>query len=305
MAVPKQVAFYRPVLEIVSKVTGGIPRNDLIKRSADRLEISEEDRSEVFGGKSAINVVDHRVYSAARKLEDAGLLSRPERGIFEITQKGTDLLGEHQGPLSRADLQKLAREFQNSEEETEVVSGPEENDQEVADDIAPTVLMIQAYSTHTADLASELLAVIKSSDPDDFEDLVADLLVKMGYGQARPRGPRSKDGGIDGVIDQDKLGLDKVLLQAKRWDDNAVGQPQVQAFSGTLVGAGASKGVFITTSRFTADAQQFADNLSTQTIRLINGQELANLMIEYGVGVVIADTYAIKKLDENYFGHHE
>jgi len=150
-------------------------------------------------------------------------------------------------------------------------------------------------------LADELLQSIAALTPDRFERLVVQLLVKMGYGEGRPVG-RSGDGGIDGIISQDPLGLEKVYIQAKRWS-NQVGDPEIRNFSGSLDAKGATKGVFITASTFNTTAKRTAQTISAgnKLIRLIDGRELSKLMIEHGVGVVTEYTYEVKKLDENYF----
>ncbi len=150
-------------------------------------------------------------------------------------------------------------------------------------------------------LADELLVGVKSISPAGFERLVVGLLEKMGYGEGRAVG-RSGDGGIDGIINQDPLGLEKVYIQAKRWQ-NQVGEPEIRNFSGSLEARGASKGVFITTSAFSSTARQTAQFISAgnKFIRLIDGDELAGLMIRHGVGVVTETTYEVKKIDENYF----
>ena len=150
-----------------------------------------------------------------------------------------------------------------------------------------------------------MLDALKGVDPYQFERIVLDLLEKMGYGEVERDkwGGRGGDGGIDGVINQDPLGLEKVYVQAKRWQ-NTVGDSEIRDFSGSLVTRGASKGVFITTSDFSGAARQTEQNISKgnqQLIRLINGQELSRLMVEHGVGVVTENTYEVKKLDENYF----
>ena len=150
-------------------------------------------------------------------------------------------------------------------------------------------------------LAYELLESAKGMAPDRFEDLVVELLEEMGYGEGEAIG-RSGDEGIDGIVNQDPLGLEKVYIQAKRWQ-NQVGEPEIRNFSGSLEAKGASKGVFITTSNFSSTAEQTARYISAgnKFIRLIGGHELARLMINHGVGVVTETTYEVKKIDENYF----
>ncbi len=162
--------------------------------------------------------------------------------------------------------------------------------------------MATAYKGLLANLISDLRATVNGVNPDRFEQLVVKLLEKMGYGEGRAIG-RSGDGGIDGIINQDALGLEKVYIQAKRYTTGSVGEPPIRNFAGSMIANGATKGVFITTAVFSDTARETAANVSrrNETIRLIDGQELAHLMIRHGVGVITEYTYEIKKLDENYF----
>ena len=162
--------------------------------------------------------------------------------------------------------------------------------------------MANAYKELLANLISDLRTTVNGVDPDRFEQLVVKLLVQMDYGEGQRVG-RSGDGGIDGVIDQDALGLEKIYVQAKRYTSGSVGEPEIRNFAGSMIAHGATKGVFITTSHFSNTARQTAANVSqrNETIRLVDGNELAHLMIRHGVGVVTEYTYEIKKLDENYF----
>ena len=166
--------------------------------------------------------------------------------------------------------------------------------------VTPDERMGAIYEELNDKLADDLLDSVHRVPPDRFERLVVRLLEKMGYGEGRVVG-QSGDGGIDGIINQDQLGLEKVYIQAKRWK-SPVGAPEIYSFSGSLSAIGASKGVFITTSAFGQNARQVATNISAgnQLIRLIDGEELAQLMIRYDVGVITETTYDIKKLDENY-----
>jgi len=199
-------------------------------------------------------------------------------------------------------------EFQDFRVRTRAAGGPTARAvqaQDVDDDAAatPDESIEQAHAQHLSALAAELLTRVKSVSPSFFEKLVVELLVAMGYGGTRRDAARvvgqSGDGGIDGEINEDRLGLDKVYVQAKRWD-NSVGRPVVQAFAGSLMGRQANKGVLITTGTFTADARPFVRNLPTRIV-LIDGQELATLMIEHNVGVSVVSTYQIKRIDSDYF----
>jgi restriction system protein len=168
---------------------------------------------------------------------------------------------------------------------------------------APSELLEASYRSLRTAIANDLLTRIKSASPRFFERLVLDLLVAMGYGGSREDAAEavggSGDGGIDGIIKEDKLGLDSIYLQAKRWE-NPVGRPTVQGFAGSLQGHRARKGVFITTSKFSQDAKNFVDRIDTRIV-LIDGTELANLMLDHGVGVTDVAVYSVQKIDEDYF----
>lgn len=300
MTVPNQSEFYRPVLEIVAEVGEGVSRQGITETAAIRLNVSESDRQEVFGGSGTVKKFGYRVDSAARQLEAAGLLSRPERGHFQITDSGRDFLAQHTGRIERRQLVQLERGLQ-TEGTGESLIPDAYDEEETVEEIAPEELMNQANQRLRDELASDLLVSIRSISPSSFEQLVVDLLVKMGYGQGERVG-RSGDGGIDGIISQDALGLEKVHIQAKHWTSQ-VGEPEIRNFSGSLDARGATKGVFITTSSFSSTARQTAQAISAgnKFIRLIDGNELTRLMITYGVGVITEYAYEVKKLDENYF----
>ncbi len=301
MAVPTQGEFYRPVLEIVADFGEKIPRQQLIEAAAEKLKITAAERQEVFGGSRTKVVFDYRVTSAALKLSEAGLLHRPQHGHFVITQPGQDFLTKYVGPIERRQLVALERSSQpGSPFSPSSAPNVEVNDPD--DEIPPFELMATAYRGLLGDLVSDLRASINGVHPDRFEQLVVELLEKMGYGEGRAIG-HSGDGGIDGIINQDALGLEKVYVQAKRYTTGSVGEPPIRNFAGSMIANGATKGVFITTAVFSDTAKETAANVSrrNETIRLVDGNEFAQLMIRYGVGVVTEYTYEIKKLDENYF----
>jgi restriction system protein len=168
----------------------------------------------------------------------------------------------------------------------------------------PQEVIEAAHANLRASLAAEILETLKGSSPHFFEQIVVDLLVAMGYGGTRRDAGaaigRSGDGGIDGVINEDRLGLDAIYVQAKRWDTNSVGRPEVQKFAGALQGQGAHKGIFITTSTFSKEAVEYASKISNRII-LIDGAKLALYMIDFNVGVTTTATFALKKVDSDYF----
>ena len=187
-----------------------------------------------------------------------------------------------------------------------VAAAPAEKPAPVQEDRTPEEIFEDAYQEIRESLTNELLEIVKSCPLADFEQLVVDLLVKMGYGgswrdAARAVG-KSGDEGIDGIIDEDRLGLDAIYIQAKRWSSGVVGRPEIQKFAGALIGKRASKGIFITTSSFSNDAISYATNIETHIV-LIDGVRLAELMVDYNVGVTIVNSYEIKRVDSDYFGN--
>jgi restriction system protein len=220
-------------------------------------------------------------------------------GKVIITERGKSVL--QNGPL-RVD-RKFLQQFPEyaakvNRQETNQVEKEEEADQTPLESIEAN------YQSIRRELARELIERIKSCSPRFFEQLVVDLLVAMGYGGSRSDAGQavgqSGDGGIDGIIKEDKLGLDVVYIQAKRWE-GSVGRPVVQAFAGSIEGRRARKGVLITTSNFTQDAKQYVEMIEKKIV-LIDGEELAQLMIDHGVGVTEVASYTIKKMDMDYFG---
>ena len=181
---------------------------------------------------------------------------------------------------------------------------PVNGTEKVREERTPEEVFEYAYQEIREGLAQDLLAAVKGCSPDFFERLVVELLVKMGYGGSRKDAARavgkSGDGGIDGIIDEDRLGLDSIFIQAKRWDNGTVGRPDIQRFVGALMGKRARRGIFITTSQFSADAINFVNSIDYRIV-LIDGQRLAELMIDYDIGVAEVQTYRLKRIDTDYF----
>jgi len=224
----------------------------------------------------------------------------PQNGVYRITQRGLDYLKSHTD-LTIDDLMQYPEyAAYNSSRKVKpnktVVATPLQA-------LTPTEQLEQAFESIENDLAADILAKVMQQSPAFFEHLVVDLLVKMGYGGSFADSAKvtqlSNDEGIDGIIYEDKLGLDKIYIQAKRWS-NSVGRPVIQQFAGALVGQNATKGVFITTSSYSKDARSYVEGLH-QKIVLIDGQELARFMIEYNVGVSTKKTYEVKRIDTDYF----
>ena len=294
MAVPTERELYRPVLEVAAEIGEPMSLSQFVELLTTRLSLTEEDlRSRTSTGVPRVN---DRTSWAQHKLLQAGLLHRPSRGRYQITTEGRSFVASTDAEITEPILNRMALDRQSGDR-TPVTRTSVETD----DDATPAEKMADGYKALSAKLTDDLLESLSNVSPERFEKLVVALLEKMDYGKGDAVGG-SGDGGIDGIIDQDALGLEKVYIQAKRWSSQ-VGEPEIRNFSGSLDARGASKGVFITTSRFSGTASQTARTISagSKFIRLINGPELASLMIDHDVGVITETTYEVKKLDENYF----
>ena len=245
-------------------------------------------------------IFDNRIGWARTYMKKAGLIEAPKRGINRISPRGMDVL--KQKP-QRIDVNYLTQfqEFQDfralRHTKAEEISETQMNDK------TPEESLEIAYQRIRNDLASDLLQRLNACSPAFFERLVVEVIVKMGYGGTRQDAGKaigkSGDGGIDGIIKEDKLGLDAIYIQAKRWE-NTVGRPEIQKFVGALTGLRAKKGLFITTSNFSSDSEDYVSRIDAKIV-LIDGETLAQLMIEYNVGVSTINTYEVKKVDSDYF----
>lgn len=275
---------------------------DAIEELAEEFKLSEEERKELLpSGQQAI--FKNRVGWANTYLKKAGLLDSGKKGYFSITQRGLDVLIEK--PLY-IDVNFLKRykefnEFYNKDKQVSI-GKPDISEIEGKKALDPEESLEIAYQKLHNELVSEILSTTKKCSASFFESLVVDVLTKMGYGGSRADAGKavgkSHDGGIDGIIKEDRLGLDVIYIQAKRWD-NTVARSEIQKFAGALIGKKAKKGVFITTSNFSREAIEYAD--LTGNIVLIDGEMLARLMIEYNVGVSKVKSYEVKKMDTDYF----
>jgi len=311
MPIPEFPAFMQPLLELLAD---GQPRrvSELRDLLAVRFGLTQAEREALLPSGRA-RVFDNRVAWARTDLGQAGALESPSRGSVRITDRGREILSDKPSRIDRKYLSRYP-EFQDFRLRTRAVDQSKDGQAAsngpaatapVPDEptTTPDESIERAYDLHHQALAAEILAHVKSLSPAFFERLVVELLVAMGYGGTRRDAARvvgqTGDGGIDGEINEDRLGLDKVYVQAKRWD-NSVGRPVVQAFAGSLMGRQANKGVLITTGAITADARAFVQNLPTRIV-LIDGEQLATLMIEHNVGVSVVATYQIKRVDSDYF----
>jgi restriction system protein len=270
----------------------------------EEFSLSTEERNELLPSGSQA-VFNNRVGWARSYLKQAGLLSSPKRGFFTITPKGAALLAKNPERVDISILEQYPEflEFRNRKKDKGENEKPEETSAVSASSQTPEDALASAYSTLRKDLESEILSSVKEASPSFFERLVVDLLVRMGYGGNRQDAGKalgkSGDGGIDGIINEDRLGLDVIFIQAKRWE-GMVGRPEIQKFAGALQGQRARKGVFITTSSFTKEAQEYASLIESKII-LIDGDHLSRLMAEHNVGVSTVGQYEVKKLDSDYF----
>jgi restriction system protein len=275
---------------------------EAIDHIAAFFKLTEDEQKQLLASRKQ-PIIDNRVGWARTYLTKAGLLQTPRRAVFSITQPGQEVLQQRPQAINVKFLRQFPSflEFvrpradnKDDGQELEVGEGSTQTPQELID---------FGYQKIRRDLAQELLALVKQCSPQFFERLVVEVLLSMGYGGSRKDAGeaigRAGDGGIDGIIKEDKLGLDVIYIQAKRWE-GIVGSKEVRNFVGSLVGQKANKGVFITTSGYTKDALEYVDSIGHKVI-LIDGEELAELMIEHGVGVSITDTYELKKVDLDYF----
>ena len=243
----------------------------------------------------------NRVAWAATYLRKAGLLNSGGRGLFQITKRGLEVV---KNPPQKFDDEFLEQYDEFVEFRARRDKGDDETPiTEKLEIQTPEEAIEAAYQNLRQTLADEVLQTVKSCSPSFFERLVIDVLVKMGYGGTRKDAGKaigkSGDGGIDGIINEDRLGLDVIYIQAKKWE-NPVGRPEIQKFAGALQGQRAKKGIFITTSNFTNEAKEFASRIDNK-ITLIDGETLSQLMIDYNVGINSIVTYELKRIDSDYF----
>jgi len=273
-----------------------------IEELADLFNLTEEERKELPPSGSQATF-DNRVGWARTYMKKAGLLESPRRGYFQITGQGLQALEQKPEMLNVKFLEQYP-EFLEFKTKSNTESTTTETDPTApTEERKPREVMEDAYVTIRSGLVGEVLEQVMQSSPSFFQRLVVDLLVSMGYGGTRKDAGEavggSGDEGIDGIIKEDRLRLEVVYIQAKRWKDT-VGRPEIQRFVGALHGQNARKGVFITTSSFSNAAVQYAEGLSDKVV-LIDGETLANLMIDHGVGVALEEAYEVKRVDFDYF----
>jgi len=298
MAIPDYQSCMLPLLKFYGDGEDHTFR-EAVEGLAKEFSLTDKERREMLPSGQQ-EIFDNRIGWARTYMKKAGLIEAPKRGVNRISSRGMDVL--KQKP-QRIDVNYLTqfKEFQDfralRHTKAEEVSEIQMNDK------TPEESLEIAYQRIRNDLASDLLQRLKGCSPPFFERLVVEVIVKMGYGGTRQDAGKaigkSGDGGIDGIIKEDKLGLDAIYIQAKRWE-NTVGRPEIQKFVGALTGLRAKKGLFITTSNFSSDSEDYVSRIDAKVV-LIDGETLAELMIEYNVGVSTVNTYEVKKVDSDYF----
>jgi len=307
MAVPDYQSLMLPLLQFAARKGTEISTSEAVEALAKELGLTEDDlREKLPSGTQSTFININRVGWASTYMKKAGLLETTRRGFYQITDRGRDLL-EKQPKTINVKLLRQYPEFLEFEKPKGTRSSDKATEQKASSEISPATPLEQleaAYENLRDELTNELLARLKKVSPAFFEKVVVELLVKVGYGGSRADAGkaigRSGDGGIDGIIKEDKLGLDVVYIQAKRWDSNPVGRPDVMQLVGALQAQRANKGIFITTSRFTDDARSYVSQIGSKIV-LIDGEQLTNLMIEHDVGVSTVSLYPVKKVDSDYF----
>ncbi len=297
MAIPTYDTLMRPILVRATKEP--ITRRSMNEAMVEEFQLTDEERTELLPSGSS-TFIANRVGWAMTFLTKAGLIKKVEKFTYRATEAAGQFLIKYPNSFSDKDLKSIQGYEAAWEKKVATDPKPEPTTSSTA---TPEDLIGNAINQLSDSLRTELLEQLSAVDPFRFEQIVIDLLFGMGYGGSREEAAKvtkkSGDEGIDGIINEDRLGLDVIYVQAKRWK-STVGRPEVQGFVGALAGRQAQKGVFITTSNFTADAIQFARGLSQKVI-LIDGARLADLMIEHNIGVSTTRTIALKRIDTDYF----
>lgn len=274
----------------------------IIETLSDEFQLSESERRELLASGNQ-GVMANRVGWVRTYFKKALLIESPRRGVFHISDRGREVLAEKPDFINARYLRRFEEfcEFQNS---TPKASTTPSEVMTAESTQTPTEAIETAFNTLNNDLAADVLEAIKSQSPQFFEHLVVQLMQAMGYGgwsaESGQATQYTSDGGIDGIINEDPLGLETIYLQAKRYTDNVIGRPDIQAFVGALEMRRARKGVFITTSRFSKDALEYISMIEKKVV-LIDGKQLADLMIKHNLGVSVKETYQVKTIDTDYF----
>ena len=299
MAIPDFQSIMLPLLKFCSDGVEHTNREG-IDALAQEFALTEEEQKQLLPSGQQC-VFDNRVAWARAHMKMAQLLENTRRGVFRITNRGKQILDQHPAEINLRFLREFpeylaARDKHKRTEKT--VSGDDKEETQT-----PEEQLEEAYEILRDNLASEIITQLKDASPSFFEKVVIEVLVKMGYGGSRKDAGqaigRSGDEGIDGIIKEDRLGLDIIYIQAKKWE-NTISRPEIQKFAGALQGKRSRKGIFITTSDFSKSAREYASAIENKII-LIDGRQLAQLMIDFNVGVATEATYELKRLDSDYF----
>lgn len=301
MAIPDFQSIMLPLLKLCADGQEHTNR-EVIDTLAQNFGLSEEEQKQLLPSGQQC-VFHNRVAWARAHMKMAGLVENTGRGIFRITQRGSKLLGKSPSEINLRILREFPEYLEARDRNQSSQTGDASTATDEQESKTPAERLEEAYEMLRKNLADELLSQLKSSSPSFFEKVVVEVLVKMGYGGSRKDAGqaigRSGDEGIDGIIKEDRLGLDIIYIQAKRWE-NTVTRPEIQKFAGALQGKRARKGIFITTSDFSQNSHEYVSAIENKII-LIDGQQLSQLMIDFGVGVATDAVYELKRLDSDYF----
>jgi len=293
MTMPTQREIRLPLLKLGSDNKEHSIR-EAIRILSEHFTLTEEEKDEWLPSGNE-RIFENRLRWSKWDLKEAGLIENTRRGHFKITDKGSEFLSNNPKEISYENIRKFKDELADAEESTTTMLGEFIQ--------TPDELIVNSFQTIEEELKEDLLVIIKNCSAKFFERLVIDLLLKMGYGKASGDIGRivggTGDGGLDGIIYQDKLGLERIYIQAKKWDDTTVGRSKLQEFVGALEGIQALKGVFITTSKFSREAKEYAEK--NNRIVIIDGKKLAQLMMDHDLGVSTVEIYKRKRIDYDYF----
>ena len=300
MAIPTYDELMYPVLKVLSD---NIERSgdEISNLIADELKLSEEERNRIYPNNPK-KIFKDRVAWARTYLKKAGLIFSPQRATSKITEEGLKVIKKAPTKLDLKYLEKFEsyRQFRHIGLSNKKITTQNEDYTYVEKTQTPDEILDSVQNSYTENLQSELLSKLKQIDPVKFEQIVLQLMEKMNYGVGSLT-KMSHDGGVDGIIDEDELGLEKIYLQAKRYSDNKVNEKEMQNFAGALGCSPVRKGVFITTSFFDERAKKKAASIQGKVIRLVDGEELTKLMIKHNLGVQVKTKIEIKKIDEDFF----
>lgn len=301
MPIPDYQTLMLPVLKILGD-NQEHTNSEIVEKVSAQFNLTDEERNKILPS-GGMTFIYNRTLWARTYLKKAGLIELPQRGLVKITEKGLKVLSQNPEKINKKFLEQF-EDFSDWIENSKSSISTNEETETVEESIkTPEEMISDSMHLLNKTLADDLMDKIAENSPMFFENLVAELLLKMGYGSTKQdilqNAGRSGDEGIDGIIKEDVLGLDKIYIQAKRWQ-GTVGRPEIQKFAGALQMQNASKGIFITTSTFSKDATECINKFNSNLV-LIDGKKLTELMIRYNLGVSIKQVHEIKRIDEDFF----